>query len=688
LGTSVSFVRVDNPFPFTGGADRETNTQLQARGQDAITVRDLVSGRGILTKLQENFTFIERVFVAGFLDPEQQRDVFEGVHTGGFGDVYIKPASLQAELVKVFIPNSLGDFALSDGAGAIGDTKRPLVFVDSVRLLDGSGNPTGTALNRQESELVPITMLATGHYSELHVAYNPTLQHLSLVAVEVVSPTEKYVVYSRTDLSGTVQIPFTRVSAAAVDTAHPHVEINSALNRAYIFWAEGTVLKAKVLDVSSTMFTVIKDTFTLASGTNTVQERLDSAVSQDGNIHLVFTRRNVALDGTYHDNPWYARMDSNGDQVGAIVPFQLVFSLSGQNVHPTITTQGTGVTLLVTVVWSSQLVGFSNLYAIQLDNTGTLLSVTPTVLTLGFELNDAPTARPGPSSTIHVVWRLNTSSIAYMRVLASGLAVTIPRVTSLIRTGEITDVRAVVNSYGSIYAFWGEFTGDFTDIFTAKLDTLGNRIGDIHDVTNTPYFSSSPTLTTDSAGAIHLIWLDGVKGTDKPFYTKRSPQEWHMVVEDENLRYSGDERLSFSVEVPASSGIGIDMRWSSQLSAVQAFVDSDAERTIVADLLVKNQIPASASCDVKFGPRGGTLTEAAAQTLLEDYINAFQGSPMEVSALADVLFQNGATSVSPFTLSITIDQIDGTMQTVSGNDSIVLPRGVFIEAANVTATFK
>lgn len=688
-GTSVSFVRVDNPFPFTGGSDEETNEELKVRGTKAITVRDLVSGNGVFTKLQETFTFIERIFVAGFLDPEMQRDLSpDGVHTGGYGDVYVKSASLQAELVKILTPDADGDFVLSGSSGP-GDNKRPVVFIDSVRLLDGATNPTGTALNREESELIPFTGLAsTGTYLEPHIAYNPTLQQISLVAIEVVSSMERYVVYSRLDLSGAVQIPFTRISPASTTASHPHVAINTTLNRAYVFWADGTVLMSKVLNVAGGALVTVKDTFTLAGGTNPVQDRIDSAVAADGDIHIAFARRNTAIDGTTQDNPWYARMDTNGNQVGAIAPFQLVFDLSGNNRHPTITTQGSAGTLIVTVAWSSQLTDSSNIYAIQVNNAGTLIQVSPVALTVGFNQNDLPTIRPGPSSTIHLVWRINGTGINYMRLIASGLGVTIPTVATLTRTQEITDVRAMVNSFGSIYAYWSEFVGDFTDIFTAKIDTLGRRIGDIQDVTKTAYPSSFPTMVTDTSGALHLVWLDGVKGGDKPFYTKRSPQEWHLLVVDENLRYSVQEQLQFVVEIPAASGIGVDLRWASQVPSVQTYVDSDTERTIVANLLVKNQIPASATCAIRFGPFGGTLTEVAAKALIEDYINEFEGSSFEPSALVDLLFNNGATAVDlPFTVTIKIDQIDGTIETRSGTSSIALPRGVFLEAKNVTATF-
>jgi hypothetical protein len=82
------------------------------------------------------------------------------------------------------------------------------------------------------------------------------------------------------------------------------------------------------------------------------------------------------------------------------------------------------------------------------------------------------------------------------------------------------------------------------------------------------------------------------------------------------------------------------------------------------------------------------LTEAAAAQLITDFFNSFQGSPLEPSAIIQLLFQNGATSVSPFSVTITIDRPDGTLQVITDDDSIPLPRGIFLEGDNVTATFK
>lgn len=81
---------VTNLFGVSQGADRETNTELIDRIKVAVTVRALVTGRGIIVTLTENFTTIEEITPIGFGDEEMMRDIVFNVHIGGNVDVYIK----------------------------------------------------------------------------------------------------------------------------------------------------------------------------------------------------------------------------------------------------------------------------------------------------------------------------------------------------------------------------------------------------------------------------------------------------------------------------------------------------------------------------------------------------------------------------------------------------------------------
>lgn len=82
----------------TGGLDEETNSELVARAQQAITVRDLNTRKSIPFVLKENFLFLRKVIAIGYGDPEMQRDVLHSptsiivsnVHFGGNIDVWVR----------------------------------------------------------------------------------------------------------------------------------------------------------------------------------------------------------------------------------------------------------------------------------------------------------------------------------------------------------------------------------------------------------------------------------------------------------------------------------------------------------------------------------------------------------------------------------------------------------------------
>jgi hypothetical protein len=93
---------VTNLFGVDQGADRETNTELIDRIKVAVTVRALVTGRGIIVTLTENFTTIEEITPIGFGDDEMMRDIVFNVHIGGNVDVYIKTPVFTTALKDVF----------------------------------------------------------------------------------------------------------------------------------------------------------------------------------------------------------------------------------------------------------------------------------------------------------------------------------------------------------------------------------------------------------------------------------------------------------------------------------------------------------------------------------------------------------------------------------------------------------
>lgn len=98
---------VTNKSKIQGGQTRETNTQLIERARNAITVRDLVTGKGFSATLFENFpSIIREIQAVGFGDKEMMRDILFNAHVGGKHDGWVKTANVtqkSADFIGVLI---------------------------------------------------------------------------------------------------------------------------------------------------------------------------------------------------------------------------------------------------------------------------------------------------------------------------------------------------------------------------------------------------------------------------------------------------------------------------------------------------------------------------------------------------------------------------------------------------------
>lgn len=88
-------IRVYNSAPITGGADRETNTEYINRAQKSIGERSLNTGKGANAIFFENFSSqLEELNMVGFGDPEMMRDIQFNYHIGGRIDAWVKTVDI------------------------------------------------------------------------------------------------------------------------------------------------------------------------------------------------------------------------------------------------------------------------------------------------------------------------------------------------------------------------------------------------------------------------------------------------------------------------------------------------------------------------------------------------------------------------------------------------------------------
>jgi uncharacterized phage protein gp47/JayE len=144
---------VGNISAITTGNNRETNRQFISRAKLAISVRTLVTGPGISSRITEDFAAIREVLPTGFGDDEMMRDIKSNVHVGGYVDAWMKPASVTTSVfdlpgvlqVDTTRERSAMEIIEFDDLGAVGDIDRPLHWSDlvSVSLLTGAGGSGG-----------------------------------------------------------------------------------------------------------------------------------------------------------------------------------------------------------------------------------------------------------------------------------------------------------------------------------------------------------------------------------------------------------------------------------------------------------------------------------------------------------------------------------------------------------------
>jgi hypothetical protein len=162
-----------------------------------------------------------------------------------------------------------------------------------------------------------------------------------------------------------------------------------------------------------------------------------------------------------------------------------------------------------------------------------------------------------------------------------------------------------------------------------------------------------------------------------------------LTTEDRNLTFSEEERINMHIgrrlllggatDSPVNmtqvsqQNLQINYDRSALVSQIQAFVNSDLERVLTADILVRHLIPHYVHTQINY--EGGSST-AVVLSDLEDLIDAvLPDELLEVSDVANVPQRRGADRVEmPITLIGVVHTIDRTIQAVRSQDAISIGR--------------
>lgn len=104
-----NFLQASAYLDFSQGSDKESLAEYQARAQESLTVRDLVTQKSIQTVIPENFGNVSSIRTIGYGDVEMLRDLVfpHGVHKGGDVDIFVRPDVLPqtVTLEKIVVSN-------------------------------------------------------------------------------------------------------------------------------------------------------------------------------------------------------------------------------------------------------------------------------------------------------------------------------------------------------------------------------------------------------------------------------------------------------------------------------------------------------------------------------------------------------------------------------------------------------
>ncbi len=700
-GTLSGFTKVDNPFGFSGGTNRETNAQILARASDAIAVRDLVTGRGIRSTLQQNFPQIKRLKVIGYLDPGQDRDIVGALHIGGQADIFLKADSLLTESVKIQTPiaaagdaldGSFSLFAVTSPAAA----KRPVVSIPSVRLLDSLAVPTGSPLSRVETSLVaPRSLEPTRILLTPHLAVSKSLNTVHVVVAEQASARDSFINYAKFNTLGTQLTGFVRISTSSRSPSKPFIAVNGSL--AFIFWSAQGEIHYTVLNIAGPSYTVVKSQTPLITG-NDALDTMDTAFDADGNIHIVIARILAAGDesqlligGNIKRQVWYAKLLPTGLPPSGFVPRVLVQSLPGSHISPRIAAQGVGATVKATVVFTIDSGSFSNLGVAQVDSTGaSLTSNTALPITSSTQRNEFPLIGIDSANKLNVVWVENRTTFNFLKLdQNAAFLVVISKTKLFTRAAAVTEADGEINPSDFLQITWVEGVQNQSDVFTSKVSNRGLQVGTVTNVSNSPSFSFGASIVLDVSGDIHMVWADGTALASLPFYTKRKPQDYSVLTKLPGLRYSMGEEMAISTQIAAPNGIGVDVSWAPLVAAVQTYMNDDDNRVVVAGLMARHFVPAEVTLTLAFsGPASLTAAQVVVQTTV--FLNALTTNVIDASVLISELFKVGATSVDSIKITAVVDGVSGVLETLTaeGGAALTLPANASVSVKSVIATKK
>jgi hypothetical protein len=265
--------------------------------------------------------------------------------------------------------------------------------------------------------------------------------------------------------------------------------------------------------------------------------RPTAAVDASGNLHLVWSDNSP---GNYEI--YYKKSTGTGWATA-----KRLTSTSGPSQCPTIAVSSSGA--LHAVYWD-ETGGNAEVYYLRSTDGGTTWAAARR-LTWTAGPSNYPSLAVDSSGAVHAVWQDNTpgSYEIYYRKSADGGATWGMATRLTWNLGSSTRPAIAVNASGHIHLVWQDDTPGKAEIYSKKSTDGGTTWTANKRLTWTSGASTSPSLSIDSSGNLHVAWQDDTPGNNEIYYSRST---------DGGSSWTTAKRLTWTTGTSQEPSLGID----------------------------------------------------------------------------------------------------------------------------------
>jgi hypothetical protein len=234
----------------------------------------------------------------------------------------------------------------------------------------------------------------------------------------------------------------------------------------------------------------------------------DIAVDSTGTLYLVWSDFSFV-----YKQILFSRSTDNGSTWS--LPTN-ISNNSGSSLNPTISLDSGGN---LNLAWSDEIPGnFEILFSRSTDN-GSTWSLPVYVTQTSYDSYD-PTITADNAGNLNLAWTYATPQnweIFFSRSTDNGSTWILPVNISNTAFGSY-EPTIIVDSAGNLNLAWRDDTTGNDEILFSRSTDNGSTWSLPKNISNTSKGSTYPTITVDSAGNIHLAWMDDTTGVTEIFY--------------------------------------------------------------------------------------------------------------------------------------------------------------------------